>query len=91
MFCPKCGTKNIENARFCIQCGHSYNHKQKRNRWWLTGIILTFFLLSGGFIYYIVLDNEHPRETAVEETIQTQVERNSNLINWKNNQKLKKT
>jgi serine protease Do len=75
MFCPKCGTKNIENARFCSQCGHSYTSNQQRNRWWLTGIILTFLLISGGFIYTFVLDKERINETTVEETIQTPVEK----------------
>lgn len=23
MFCPKCGTKNIDEARFCVACGNS--------------------------------------------------------------------
>ncbi|WP_283153786.1 trypsin-like peptidase domain-containing protein [Guptibacillus hwajinpoensis] len=75
MFCPKCGTKNIENARFCSQCGHSYTRYQQRNRWWLTGIILTFLLMSGVFIYAFVLDKERTKETTVKETIQTPVEK----------------
>ncbi len=75
MFCPKCGTKNIENARFCSQCGHSYTRYQRRNRWWLTGIILTFLLMSGVFIYVFVLDKERVNETTVEETIQPPVEK----------------
>ena len=75
MFCPKCGTKNIENARYCSQCGHSYTRYQQRNRWWLTGIILTFLLMSGVFIYAFVLDKEQADETTGEETIQTSVEK----------------
>ena len=75
MFCPKCGTKNIENARFCSQCGHSYTRYQQRNRWWLTCIILTFLLMSGVFIYVFVLDKEQVNETTVKETIQTPVEK----------------
>ncbi|WP_408962565.1 trypsin-like peptidase domain-containing protein [Guptibacillus hwajinpoensis] len=74
MFCPKCGTKNIENARFCSQCGHSYARDQQRSRWWLTGFILTFLLISGVFIYVFVLDKERTDETTGEETIQSPVE-----------------
>ncbi|WP_411909082.1 trypsin-like peptidase domain-containing protein [Bacillus sp. RAR_GA_16] len=74
MFCPKCGTKNIDHARFCSQCGHSYTRYQQRNRWWLTGIILTFLLMSGVFIYAFVLDKERTDETTGEETIQSPVE-----------------
>lgn len=22
MFCPKCGTKNIDEAKFCVACGN---------------------------------------------------------------------
>ncbi|TKD69215.1 trypsin-like peptidase domain-containing protein [Pseudalkalibacillus hwajinpoensis] len=74
MFCPKCGTKNVDNARFCIQCGHSYTNKQKKNRWWMAGIILTLFLVCGGFIYYFVLNKEFNNETVVKEITPTQIE-----------------
>ncbi|WP_226655918.1 trypsin-like peptidase domain-containing protein [Guptibacillus hwajinpoensis] len=90
MFCPKCGTKNIENARFCSQCGHSYTRYQQRNKWWLTGIILTFLLMSGVFIYAFVLDKERNSETTVEETIQTPVEKISDSTKLEEEAKDKK-
>lgn len=74
MFCPNCGTKNVESARFCIQCGHSYTNKQKKNRWWMTGIILSLFLVCGGFIYHFVLNKELNNETVVKEITPTQVD-----------------
>ncbi|MFP3442506.1 hypothetical protein R0K18_32715, partial [Pantoea sp. SIMBA_133] len=41
----------------------------------MTGIIFTFLLMSGVFIYVCVLDKEQVNETTVEETIQPPVEK----------------
>lgn len=24
MFCPKCGTKNVDEAKFCVACGNPF-------------------------------------------------------------------
>jgi len=24
MYCPKCGTENLDNARFCKKCGYEF-------------------------------------------------------------------
>lgn len=90
MFCPNCGTKNIENGRFCIQCGHSYTSKQKNNRWWMAGIIFTFFLINGGLFYFIVLDKEQIDETAVTETLPTQVESDADTTKSEEQSKVEK-
>ncbi|KMM37238.1 trypsin-like peptidase domain-containing protein [Guptibacillus hwajinpoensis] len=90
MFCPNCGTKNIENALFCIQCGHSYTSKQKNNRWWLAGIIFTFLLMSGGLFYFIVLDKEQIGETAVTETLPIQVESDADSTKSEEQSKVEK-
>jgi uncharacterized protein (TIGR00266 family) len=29
MYCPKCGTKNVDDARFCGNCGHALNQVQQ--------------------------------------------------------------
>ncbi|WP_270179767.1 zinc-ribbon domain-containing protein [Alkalihalobacillus sp. CinArs1] len=78
MFCPNCGTKNTEHARFCIQCGHSYTNKQKKSKWLFTSMLIIVLLMSGGLIYHFVLNNTRTEEILGKEEIQSQTDVEAN-------------
>lgn len=33
MFCPKCGTRNDDNVRFCVNCGNPLSNQQQPNQY----------------------------------------------------------
>ncbi|GFP40314.1 zinc ribbon domain-containing protein, partial [Candidatus Hakubella thermalkaliphila] len=58
MFCPKCGAKNEDTAKFCIQCGHPLPRKVgvargARKLFWLIGaLVLAVVLVAAGVLSY---------------------------------------
>ena len=33
MFCPKCGTRNDDNVKFCVNCGNPLSNQQQPNQY----------------------------------------------------------
>lgn len=57
MFCPRCGTENEENAKFCKKCGENFKKPKKnilKNKWHnlvLIGLILVVSYLIYAFCF----------------------------------------
>ena len=57
VFCPKCGTENKENSKFCVKCGAPLPQSKKVKAQYVTGknpiiaAILNFILIGLGYLY----------------------------------------
>ena len=54
MYCPKCGTENPEQAKFCKGCGHPLQAVTTGPPpgwvWWGVGLVLTILIIGGGLL-----------------------------------------
>lgn len=51
-YCPKCGTSNTQQAKFCKSCGYSFDGSGKGNGGTITAIIVTIVII---ILFFIVL------------------------------------
>jgi len=76
MFCSKCGTKNDQDARFCVNCGNALKtdvpafDKKKNNLFLLAivaGIVLISLLITGGYFIKKFIDARNEEEFSKSE------------------------
>ncbi|MCA0984235.1 trypsin-like peptidase domain-containing protein [Halobacillus yeomjeoni] len=79
MLCPKCQSSNTDQARFCVQCGHSMTPSSKKHIGWLFVIVVSFCLVWTGVIYYYFENKKELVEVTNEpqpaEVVETTVEK----------------
>ncbi|WP_345242114.1 trypsin-like peptidase domain-containing protein [Pontibacillus salipaludis] len=64
MKCPNCQSQNIQQARFCVNCGYSLTRVPKRNNkmWWVFGSMLVVFCVIWTAVIVVYMQSQEEKE-----------------------------